>query len=348
MASRTVQVHLNRLCNLACLHCYSRSGPGERDSLAPDLVVAFLADAKAQGYDVAAFSGGEPFLHPHFREIVEATRALGMGAIAVTNGTVLKGPRAAALPLLDLVAVSVDGPEDVHNALRGSPTAFSRMVEGLEIVRKSEIPFGIAHTVTRDSLPHLPWMAEFARAAGAQVLQLHPLGLVGAAADHALAALDGETLARAYLSALALRVDHKAALRIHIDLFNRAQLRHNPALIVPPAEAGPGARLAEAINPLVLLADGRVGPICHELAGAFPVADLRRETLADAAPRFLAQGLPRLNAFCQALADKVLPEDEDGWPYLNWYEMLGREAALAGDRAAPPDAVRESARSVPA
>lgn len=347
MASRTVQVHLNRLCNLACLHCYSRSGPGERESLAPALVASFLADAKAQGYEVAAFSGGEPFLYPHFAEIVAATRALGMGAIAVTNGTVLKGPRAAALPLLDLVAVSVDGPEDVHNALRGSPTAFSRMVEGLEIVRKAGIPFGIAHTVTRDSLPHLPWMAEFARAAGAEVLQLHPLGLVGGAADHALGALDGETLARTYLTALALRVDHEGALRIQVDLFNRARLRAEPALIVPPAAAVPGTRLADAINPLVLLADGRVGPICHELAAAQPVADLRRETLADAAPLFLERGLPRLNAFCQALADKVLP-DEQGWPYLNWYEMLGREAVLAGERAGAPDALRESPRAVSA
>jgi MoaA/NifB/PqqE/SkfB family radical SAM enzyme len=331
MASRTVQVHLNRLCNLSCLHCYSRSGPGERESLSPELVASFLADARREGYEVASFSGGEPFLHPHFGEIVERTRALGLGAVAVTNGTVLKGRRAAALPLLDLVAVSVDGPEPVHNRMRGSATAFSRMIEGLEIVRASGVPFGIAHTVTGDSLAHLPWMAEFACAAGAQVLQLHPLGLVGAAADNALGAVDGETLARAYLTALALRVDYGERLRIHIDLFNRAQLRGNPALIVPPAAAGPGTRLAETINPLVLLSHGRVSPICHELAGAFAVADLRRGTLADAAAHFLEAGLPRLHLFCQGLADRVL-EDEDGWPYLNWYELLASEAMQAGDR----------------
>ena len=347
MALRTVQVHLNRLCNLACLHCYSRSGPGERESLPPELVESFLADSKGQGYDVASFSGGEPFLYPHFAEILERTRALGMSAIAVTNGTVLKGPRAAALPLLDLVAVSVDGPEPVHNALRGSPTAFSRMVEGLEIVRASGTPFGIAHTVTRDSLPHLPWMAEFARSAGAEVLQLHPLGLVGAAADHGLGLLDGETLARTYLTALALRADHGAALRIHIDLFNREQLRGNPALIVPPAEAGADALLADAINPLVLRSDGRVSPICHELAGAFALADLRRDSLGRAAGRFLEQGLPRLHRFCREIADRLLAE-EDCWPYLNWYELLAREAVLAAGGADQAGAARESLHPAPA
>lgn len=345
MATRTVQVHLSRLCNLACLHCYSRSGPSERESLSAGAVVRFLADAKRQGYEVAAFSGGEPFLHPDFGEILESTRALGMGAIAVTNGTVLKGRRAALLPLLDLVAVSIDGPEPVHNRLRASPTAFARTLEGLEIVRRAGVPFGIAHTVTRESLPHLPWMAEFARAAGAEVLQLHPLGLVGAAADHALDEADGETLARAYLTALALRVDYGETLRIHVDLFNRERLRRDCAPIVPPAKAGAGARLADAINPLVLLSDGRVSPICHELAGAFPVADLKRDRLEGAAAGFLADGLPRLHLFCRALAERVLA-DEEGWPYLNWYELLAREAPRAAAPAAA--AIREGLHAAPA
>jgi molybdenum cofactor biosynthesis enzyme MoaA len=329
MANRTVQIHLSRLCNLTCRHCYSRSGPAVRESLPYPIVRRFLADARDQGYEVAAFSGGEPFLHPQFREIVEAAREIGLGAIAVTNGTVLKGPRAAALPLLDLVAVSVDGPEEVHNGLRGSPTAFARMLEGLELIRGSAVPFGIAHTVTRDSLVHLPWMADFALGAGAEVLQLHPLGLVGFAADHSLDGLDGETLARTYLTALALRVEHGDSLRIHVDLFNREQVRRHPALVVPPADAPAGARLADLVNPLVLLADGRVSPICHELAGAFALADLGRTTLAEAAAPFLDSGLPRLSRFCRSLADRLLG-DEDGWPYLNWYELLAREAAATG------------------
>ena len=316
---------MNRLCNLSCLHCYSRSGPGERESLDPGLVVRFLADAGEQGYEVAAFSGGEPFLYPRFREILEATSDLGLSAVAVTNGTVLRGERADLLPLLDLVAISVDGPEPVHNRLRGSPTAFSRMAAGLEVVRASGVRFGIAHTVTRESLVHLPWMAEFARSAGAEVLQLHPLGLVGAAHDHRLDSLDGETLARAYLAALALRADHGDKLRIHVDLFNRAHLRTNLDLVVPPARADPNTRLSDVVNPLVLLSNGDVSPICHGLGERFLVGNIGETPLKASVPRFLEEGLPRLHRFCSALAERVARDDE-GWPYLNWYELLEREA----------------------
>jgi pyruvate-formate lyase-activating enzyme len=323
--ARTVQIHLNRLCNLSCLHCYSRSGPGEREVLSFETIARFLEDARAQGYERAAFSGGEPFLHPRFGDILVETRRLGLSPVAVTNGTLLSGRLGAALPLLDLIAVSVDGPEAVHNALRGSATAFSRMARGLEAVRAAGVPFGIAHTVTRDSLVHLPWVAEFAANAGAAVLQLHPLGLVGAAADHGLDPLDGETLARAYLCALALRSHHGDRLHIHIDLFNLHQLRDNPCRVVPPAAVAPGTPLADIINPLVLRSDGRVAPICHGLADTFPVADLACETLGEAAPRFAAVQLPLLHRYAGRLFD-ALAAETTAWPYLNWYELLEREA----------------------
>jgi sulfatase maturation enzyme AslB (radical SAM superfamily) len=327
IAQKTVQVHLSRRCNLACLHCYSRSGPRERETLSAEIVAAFLRDAASQGYEVAAFSGGEPFLHPDFADIVEAARDAGLSPVAVTNATILTGRRARIIPRLDLVAVSVDGPEEVHNRLRGSPSAFARMRDGLEAVRAAGIPFGIVHTVTRESLPWISWMADFARAAGANLLQLHPLGLVGAAGDRWTEPLDGETLARTYLAGLALAEKHGDALRIQVDLFNREQLRRDPAAIVPPAAAAPGARLAEIVNPLVLLSNGEIAPICHDLAAPFRVASVfdRSRSFADSASAFLRDGLPRLHDFCRNLAERVLA-DSGAWPYFNWYELIEREA----------------------
>lgn len=328
MTLKTIQVHLNRVCNLACLHCYSRSGPTERESLSLEMLARFLAEARDEGYELVSFSGGEPFLHPQFAEIVALARALGFAAVAITNGTILKGSRLAALAHLDLVAVSVDGPEEVHNRLRASKSAFARMLQGLEAIRAAGLPFGIAHTVTRNSLPHLSWMAAFARDMGAGILQLHPLGLVGAAADRQLEALDGEALARVYLAGLALRLDHGDALQVHIDLFNRGQLRSTPSLVVPPRQAPAGARLADVINPLVLRSDGLVSPICHGLSERFCLADLAEASLAESVADFLARQLPCFHDYASALFSEMI-DDAEGWPYLNWYELLEREAGGA-------------------
>ncbi len=282
-----------------------------------------------EGYGVVAFSGGEPFLYPYFAPVLEAAKMLGLRRLAVTNGTVLTGARAAALALLDLVAVSVDGREAVHNRIRRSPTAFARMLKGLDVVRGAGIPFGIAHTVTRDSLPDLPWMAEFAVEQGARILQLHPLGMVGAA-EEGLAGdgLDGEILARTWLTALALQADHGDRLTIHVDLFNRATLAARPELVVPGDGSDVGdSRLADILNPLVVMSNGELSPICHAMGPSLRFGRLGSEPLPQMARRFRQTTLADLRALCHSLWQEVV-DDADGWPYLNWYELLETRAQL--------------------
>ena len=343
IASKTVQVHLNRRCNLACAHCYSASGPRESEALAAPALIHFLEEAAQQGYGVVAFSGGEPFLYPDFVPVLEAAKSLGLRRLAVTNGTVLTERRASALALLDLVAVSVDGREAVHNGLRRSPTAFSRMLKGLEVVRRAGLPFGIAHTVTRDSLADLPWMAEFAAEQGANILQLHPLGMVGAATDmvgpvgdeQASAALDGEILARTWLTARALQADYGDRLAIHVDLFNRATLAARPELVVPGDGGGDGdPLLSDILNPLVLMSNGDLSPICHAMGPSFRLGRIDAEPLSQMARRFRETILGDLRTLCQDLWREVVA-DTDGWPYLNWYELLETRAQTGGPVAAP-------------
>lgn len=70
IASKTVQVHLNRRCNLACAHCYSASGPRETEQLPAGALIDFLEEAANEGYGVVAFSGGEPFLYDDFAAVL--------------------------------------------------------------------------------------------------------------------------------------------------------------------------------------------------------------------------------------------------------------------------------------
>lgn len=327
IASKTVQVHLNRRCNLACAHCYSASGPRETEQLSARALIRFLEEAVNEGYGVVAFSGGEPFLYKDFAAVLAAAKALGLRRLAVTNGTVLNGPRAATLALLDLVAVSVDGRAALHNRIRNSSTAFGRMLKGLDVVREAGLPFGIAHTVTRDSLADLPWMAEFAAEQGARILQLHPLGMVGAAEEGlAGCGLDGEILARTWLTALALQADYGERLAIHVDLFNRAMLAARPDLVVP-GEGGDvsSPRLSDILNPLVVMANGELSPICHAMGPALRLGRLGSEPLPEIARRFRATTLGNLRALCRSLWQEVV-DDKDGWPYLNWYELLETRA----------------------
>ena len=181
---RILQVHPTLLCNLLCEHCYSSSGPSVRVELDLETVCSAVSDARELGFDVLSVSGGEPFLYRGLPELLAHARSLGMQTTVTTNGTVLTPARLDGVEgLLDGMAISVDGPPDVHDELRGATGAFDRMSDGLARVRERGIPFGIIHTLTARSWPHLPWVATFAAHNGAALLQVHPLELTGRAAS---------------------------------------------------------------------------------------------------------------------------------------------------------------------
>lgn len=81
-----IRLETNRSCNLRCRYCYAQSG----QSLLNELPYSVLADVVEQAADLGAQSvvvigGGEPTLHPHFRQLIERIHRLGMVPMIFTN-----------------------------------------------------------------------------------------------------------------------------------------------------------------------------------------------------------------------------------------------------------------------
>src|SRR5262249_42287984 len=140
---RVLQIHPTRRCNLRCLHCYSLSGPEERESLSLPLLCGAVTDAGQEGYTVVGISGGEPLLYRPLPELLEHAHMCGLITTVTSNGMLLDGQRLARLQgCVDLLAISLDGIPASHNRIRGSERAFETMRARLEGVRQSGIPFG--------------------------------------------------------------------------------------------------------------------------------------------------------------------------------------------------------------
>src|SRR5579862_8026021 len=139
---RILQIHPTRLCNLRCLHCYSSSGPRERGELGAPLLLQAIADAATLGYNVLSVSGGEPLLYGNLRALCEEAHRHQMLATLVTNGTVITAQKLYELRgSIDMIAISLDGAPERHNHIRGSSQAFQRMENGLELIRRAQVPF---------------------------------------------------------------------------------------------------------------------------------------------------------------------------------------------------------------
>jgi len=167
---------------LKCLHCYSLSGPREREEVAASVLLAALTDAGQAGYGVASFSGGEPLLYKQLPALLHHAHDCGMITTVTTNGMLLDERKLETLQgAADLIAISLDGKPKSHNIMRASKQAFAGMLARLEGLRASEIPFGFIFTLTQYNLDELDWVASFALEQGARLLQIHPLEEVGRA-----------------------------------------------------------------------------------------------------------------------------------------------------------------------
>ena len=120
-------------CNLNCSFCSTRSdadGGAETDPAKASAIVDQLAGL---GSRMIHFSGGEPTLRRDLGRLIRQAKHRGLLVSVTTNGTGA-AEQAATLAAADLVRVSIDGPRDVHDRLRGRRGVYDRavaLVDGL-------------------------------------------------------------------------------------------------------------------------------------------------------------------------------------------------------------------------
>lgn len=326
-ASPIFHVHPSLRCNLACAHCYSHSSPSERDLLAPELIEQAISDAAAVGFKILSVSGGEPLMYEGLVPMLGHARALGMRTQIATNGWFLESPRLReAAPLLDLLAISLDGPRDLHNQLRGSPRAFDRLERGLASIRDRGIKFGMVHTVTAANWDQLFATAAFAAEAGAELLQLHMIEMAGrAVTDAADLALDEDLSSKAYILAALLKIKYAETMHVHTDLLHRSQL----------SALCDGGDVARALGIMTLEADGTIVPLAYGFDRRFAICNIREQSLATAWEGFSEKVFPHFLGLRRALHAKL--SGADGPDVCNWYEHM--VALSAGyDMAEPKSA----------
>jgi MoaA/NifB/PqqE/SkfB family radical SAM enzyme len=147
---------LTNACNLRCQMCgqwspegYMRTGHGYRGPVLELDDWKRLADeAAAHGITSILLRGGEPFLVPGIIALLEHIHGLGLYISIDSNGSRLAKFAADLIRLSNIhVTVSVDGPEAIHDAVRGVRGSFQQLARGL--ARLAELDGGKPRRVSR-------------------------------------------------------------------------------------------------------------------------------------------------------------------------------------------------------
>lgn len=146
---RSFYLYLVTGCNLACRHCwitptFYKSKPAAGDVMDYDILEGLIIEGKKMGLGAAKLTGGEPTLHPRFRDIADMLTKHGIHFNMETNGTLMTQELANHLRQntnLNFVSVSIDGSSAAsHDYFRAVPGAFDSAWRGVDYLVKAGFP----------------------------------------------------------------------------------------------------------------------------------------------------------------------------------------------------------------
>ena len=190
-----VSFTITNACNLRCTMCgqwspegYVRTGNGYRGRALDLATWKRLADeAAAHGVTSILLRGGEPFMHPDILPLLDHLHGLGLYVSIDSNGTRLVDFAEELVRIGQIhVTVSVDGPEPVHDNVRGVPGCFARIKDGLARLAALDggaprrVSRSICFTISPWSVRGLGEMPDVARQLGVDSLCIVPYCYVSA------------------------------------------------------------------------------------------------------------------------------------------------------------------------
>jgi MoaA/NifB/PqqE/SkfB family radical SAM enzyme len=158
-----VQLRVTNLCNLRCKMCgqwgdtgiYRSDGhsssatDGEKERRRiQDLIgakrqlalsdYARLLDELAPSRPIVSLFGGEPLLYPDILPLVREIKRRDLTCTIITNGGRLEDCAEELVDAgIDLIAVSIDGPPEVHNRIRGACDSYEKAASGIRAVARA-------------------------------------------------------------------------------------------------------------------------------------------------------------------------------------------------------------------
>lgn len=278
-----VQLHLTERCNLRCKHCYQTGDRTDEMSLSEiKTLIAEVSDMLrdwTETYQISFTSsfnvtGGEPFLRQDLFPVLEELREKGFDVYLLSNGTLINREKAEALAAVGIkgVQISIEGPEDIHDAIRGAGSLLSS-IKGVQNLLNAGIEVTLNTTLSDMNASYFMDVIAMASSLGVQRVgfsRLVPSGRGGTLLNRML---KREVLEDVYNKIFCLNTH---GLQIVTGDPVASQLR-GPAVedINNPLPSG---GCAAGVSGLTILPDGTVTP-CRRLP--VPIGNVRKDSLRE-------------------------------------------------------------------
>lgn len=137
-------------CNEKCIHCYQT-----RDSkytLDLSLAKNVMDQLHAMGTVSLTISGGEPFLHPHFMELLEYARSCDFVINILTNGTHINKDMIVDLKRLNINMIQFSlysMNAEIHDSITQIPGSHEKTMNSISLLLEADIPLQISAPIMK-------------------------------------------------------------------------------------------------------------------------------------------------------------------------------------------------------
>ena len=171
-------------CCFSCAYCGSRAGKPRENELTTAECLSVAGQLADLGCRRVNLIGGEVFLRRDWREITAALTGRGIAVCIITNGFVMTDAILSDLEKLRIesVAVSLDGPERVHDLCR-QPGSYQRALAAIRALTGRGIPTSVISALRADNAPLLGEFYETLKAYPNFAWQLQACSPMGNAGD---------------------------------------------------------------------------------------------------------------------------------------------------------------------
>ena len=167
-----VELRISKACRRRCVFCCEARGMRSGVKFMPIREAAGLMRAfKIKGAKHITFIGGEPTIHPHFREIARLAKLMDYAVLLTTDGTGLAAPEFAGsvLPYIDELCLSIHWHDKKQARLiTNTDFAFGDAEAAFGNIRRfSRLKTFMCHSVfNRLNAPHFPKIIDYVLSLG--------------------------------------------------------------------------------------------------------------------------------------------------------------------------------------
>ncbi len=176
----SVELHLTDNCNLNCEWCTDKELRQNKAVLDTQIIKKLFREFWKHGTGVTLEGGGEPTLHPNFREVVETGNNFNIDMGLITNGTV---DISDYIDKLKWVRVSLDSSSSNEYQREKGIDYFERVLRNLEKMSKVRTPIdtfvGVGYVLTTRNQSNLIELIKRLDNIGVDYIYLRPVEEAG-------------------------------------------------------------------------------------------------------------------------------------------------------------------------